>query len=129
MKVSGNLAKMKTSLENGEAHYQLPVGDERVPMNELIGKSLQLKYEGEINCIACGRKVKKSFSQGYCYPCFSSLAQCDMCILKPETCHYFEGSCREPQWADEHCMQDHVVYLANSSGIKEIGRASCRERV
>lgn len=118
MKVTGNLAKMHTSLVNGEAHYTLPVGDELVPMNELIGKSVQLKYEDEIHCIACGRKTKKSFSQGYCYPCFSKLAQCDMCIVKPETCHYFEGTCREPAWGEQHCMQDHFVYLANSSGIK-----------
>ena len=41
-----------------------------------------------------------------------------MCIMKPETCHYHEGTCREPEWADSHCMQEHVVYLANSSGIK-----------
>ena len=118
MKITGNIVKMKTFLEDGEARYELPVGDESVPMNDLVGESLQLTYEDEINCIACGRKTKKSFSQGYCYPCFSSLAQCDMCIVKPETCHYFEGTCREPQWGEEHCMQDHYVYLANSSGIK-----------
>ena len=118
MKHTGNISKMKTSLIKGGAHYQLPVGDELVPMNDLIGKSLQLKYEDEINCIACGRKTKKSFSQGYCYPCFNSLAQCDMCIVKPETCHYFEGTCREPSWAEQNCMQEHYVYLANSSGVK-----------
>lgn len=109
---------MHTSLVEGEAHYQLPVGDELVPMNDLIGHTLQLNYEGEINCIACGRKTKKSFSQGFCYPCFTSLARCDMCIVKPETCHYFAGTCREPDWGEENCMQDHYVYLANSSGIK-----------
>jgi hypothetical protein len=118
MKLSGNFAKMKTTLKKGVAFYELPVGEELVPMNDFIGKSLQLQYENEINCIHCGRKTNKSFSQGYCYPCFKSLAQCDMCIVKPETCHYFEGTCREPEWADEHCMQDHFVYLANSSGIK-----------
>ncbi|MGD8576127.1 MAG: DUF2797 domain-containing protein, partial [Thiohalophilus sp.] len=75
-------------------------------------------FLSEIHCIECGRKTSKSFNQGYCYPCFRSLAQCDSCIVKPEQCHYFEGTCREPDWADQHCMQDHYVYLANSSGIK-----------
>ncbi|MFO7603310.1 MAG: DUF2797 domain-containing protein [Gammaproteobacteria bacterium] len=118
MNISGNLAKMHTSLVDGVAQYQLPIGDTLLPMNELIGQTLQLHYTSEINCIACGRKTKKSFNQGYCFPCFRSLARCDMCIVKPETCHYFEGTCREPAWGVKNCMQDHVVYLANSSGIK-----------
>jgi len=41
-----------------------------------------------------------------------------MCIMKPETCHYAEGTCREPSWGQEFCFQTHIVYLANSSGIK-----------
>jgi len=98
--------------------YQLPIGDQLVNMNELIGQTINLSYNNEINCIACGRKTKKSFSQGFCYPCFQSLAQCDSCIIKPELCHYAEGTCREPEWGETHCFIDHYVYLANSSGIK-----------
>ncbi len=41
-----------------------------------------------------------------------------MCIIKPELCHYRLGTCREPEWGEKHCMQDHYVYLANSSGVK-----------
>ncbi|MBD3670111.1 MAG: DUF2797 domain-containing protein [Gammaproteobacteria bacterium] len=98
--------------------YRLPVGEQYVDMNPLLGQALKLEYQGAINCIHCGRKTSKSFSQGYCYPCFTTLAQCDMCIVKPEQCHYDAGTCREPDWARDHCMQDHYVYLANSSGIK-----------
>jgi len=98
--------------------YQLPIGDELVPMNEHIGQTIKLHYKDEINCVACGRKTKKSFGQGHCYPCFRSLASCDMCIMKPETCHYAEGSCREPAWGEANCFIPHYVYLANSSGIK-----------
>ena len=119
--MKGNLLKMQGSLPGDTTQpvqYQLPVGNELVPMNRLIGGRLSLSYEGEINCIACGRKTSKSFSQGYCYPCFRSLAACDMCIMKPETCHYAAGTCREPQWGEEHCFKPHYVYLANSSGIK-----------
>ena len=117
MKKSGNISKMVTKLVS-PVEYQLPIGDDHVAMNELIGGEIQLTYAGEIHCVACGRKTNKSFSQGYCYPCFKSLAQCDSCIVKPEQCHYFEGTCREPQWGEQHCMQEHYVYLANSSGIK-----------
>ena len=87
-------------------------------INEYIGKTLRLEFTGQINCVHCDRKTKKSFSQGYCYPCFQSLAQCDMCVVKPETCHYSQGTCREPQWGEDHCFIPHTVYLANSSGLK-----------
>jgi hypothetical protein len=46
------------------------------------------------------------------------LAQCDICIMSPERCHYDAGTCREPSWGEQFCMTDHVVYLANSSGVK-----------
>ena len=117
MEYSGNIQKLVTTLEE-KVQYQLPIGDNMVPLNPLIGSQLSLKYTGEINCIACGRKTNKSFAQGFCYPCFQSLAQCDSCIVKPEQCHYFEGTCREPEWGKQHCLQDHYVYLANSSGTK-----------
>lgn len=113
---------MRTQLGTVESattvSYQLPVGDELLPLNELIGTTIGLSYTGVINCCHCGRKTRKSFNQGYCYPCFQKLAQCDSCIVSPEKCHYFAGTCREPEWADQHCMTDHIVYLANSSGIK-----------
>jgi hypothetical protein len=45
--------------------------------------------------------------------------------MKPELCHFFEGTCREPDWGERHCFQPHVVYLANASGLKVgITRAS-----
>lgn len=113
----GQCRKMVTRLES-TVQYHLPLGDSRVPMNELIGSQLQLKFDGLINCIHCDRKTKTSFSQGYCYPCFIRLAQCDSCIVSPEKCHYFEGTCREPEWGDENCMIEHIVYLANTSGTK-----------
>ena len=89
-----------------------------VALNSLIGKPIKLIYTGKIACMHCNRSIKRSFNQGYCYPCFISLAQCDMCIMKPETCHYAAGTCREPSWGEKFCFQPHMVYLANSSGIK-----------
>ncbi|GAB5498810.1 MAG: DUF2797 domain-containing protein [Pseudohongiellaceae bacterium] len=114
---SGILRKMKTRLES-PVTYRMRVGEDDVPVNPLLGKSLQLEYSGEIFCVHCGRKTSKSFNQGYCYPCFQSLAQCDSCIIHPEKCHFDQGTCREPAWGERYCMQDHIVYLANSSGLK-----------
>ena len=114
---TGNLRKLRTRLES-PVRYELPLGDETVELNDLIGQPIKLVYQQEINCLHCGRKTKKSFSQGYCYPCFTRLPQCDSCIVKPEKCHYHEGTCRDPAWGERHCFQPHVVYLANSSGLK-----------
>lgn len=113
----GNIEKMHNQLDE-TVSYTLPIGEARVDMNPLIGKPIKIEYTGTINCINCGAKTKKSYSQGYCYPCMMRLAACDMCIVKPETCHFDEGTCREPEWAMSHCMQPHYVYLANSSGVK-----------
>ena len=45
--------------------------------------------------------------------------------MKPETCHYHLGTCREPDWGFSNCFSPHIVYLANSSGPKVgITRAS-----
>lgn len=105
--------------------YSLPVGEQLVDLNSLLGKKIQLQYLGSILCNHCGRSTKKSFNQGYCYPCFQKLAQCDSCIMSPEKCHFAAGTCREPDWAQKHCFVDHVVYLSNTSGPKVgITRAS-----
>jgi hypothetical protein len=114
---SGHIAKMKTALSS-PVSYQLPVGDVLLDMNALIGECLTLSFNGVIHCLHCGRKTKKSYAQGYCYPCMTTLAQCDNCIMSPEKCHFAAGTCREPDWAETHCMIEHIVYLANSSGIK-----------
>ena len=117
--ITGHLKKMQTTLgDDGVVDYRLPLDDSLVNMNSLLGQPIRLSYAGEIHCIHCGRKTSKSFNQGFCFPCFKKLAQCDSCIVSPERCHYFEGTCREPDWADQHCMQEHFVYLANSSGVK-----------
>jgi hypothetical protein len=115
----GNVEKMKVRVDNEHrVEYQLPIGEHLVEMNPLIGKQLSVKYAGVINCVHCNRPTKKSFSQGYCYPCLTRLAQCDTCIIKPELCHYHEGTCREPEWGEAHCLQSHFVYLANTGAAK-----------
>jgi len=108
---------MKTRLDE-PVSYTMLLGDSEVPLNDFLGRQLRLDYSGLIHCIHCGRKTSKSFNQGYCYPCFTRLAQCDSCIVSPEKCHYAAGTCREPAWGEAHCMIDHFVYLANTSGIK-----------
>ncbi len=116
---SGDIRKMHTEQgENDTVQYQLPIGDELLPMNALIGQQIGMSTNGEIHCIACGRATKKSFQGGYCFPCMRSLPETDQCIVRPELCHFHLGTCRDAEWGQKHCMQDHILYFANSSGLK-----------
>ena len=115
----GQLSKMQAILPvDGRAQYQLSLADNKLAMHEYIGQSVKFDYAGAIYCQHCQRKTKKSYSGGFCFPCSQKLAQCDLCFMKPETCHFEQGTCREPVWGLAVCMQDHIVYLANSSGLK-----------
>ena len=113
----GRLAKMPVTHQS-PVQYTLRVGDLELDANSLIGKRLKVVFESEIRCSNCQRLTKKSFNQGFCYPCFQKLASCDKCIMSPELCHYAAGTCREPSWGEANCMQPHIVYLANSTGLK-----------
>ncbi|MDI1302890.1 MAG: DUF2797 domain-containing protein [bacterium] len=115
--MQGTLRKMRAE-RNEPISYFLPLGDFSVPLAPFMGNTLHLRYQGSIFCTACGRKTSKSYSQGHCFVCFKKLAACDMCIMKPETCHFDLGTCREPGWGESHCNIPHIVYLANSSGLK-----------
>jgi hypothetical protein len=117
MKYQGNLHKMHSRLEDPVV-YELELGGQVLRLNDCIGKTLRIEYRQQIECIHCGRVTKKSFSQGFCFPCFSTLAQCDLCIMSPEKCHFHLGTCREPEWGLSHCMKPHIVYLSNTSGAK-----------
>jgi hypothetical protein len=113
----GTILKMEVKLAS-PVTYVLPVGEAKIPLNPYIGKKIKFVFQNNIICMGCQKKTKTSFNQGYCFKCMNSLAACDMCILKPELCHYDQGTCREPDWGLSHCMQDHFIYLANSSGLK-----------
>lgn len=116
---SGVLRKMRTRWEEGKpVQYSLPIGEKVVSLNERIGKPISLTFSNHIYCLHCGEETKKSFGQGYCYKHFMALAQNDACIMSPEKCHYDQGTCREPGWGEQNCMQSHYVYLSNASAIK-----------
>ena len=121
---TGNLRKMRTRLED-VARYTLMLDDVPIDMNARIGNTIRFSFDGIINCIACSRETKKSFGQGFCYPCFRSAPEASECIIRPELCRAHEGEARDMAWAKEHCLVEQIVYLARSSAIKVgITRAS-----
>ena len=98
--------------------YRLHLGDDEVVMNELLGKKISISFDGQINCVSCGRLTKKAFGQGFCYPCFANSPDNAECILRPELCEGHLGGGRDPEWEQKHHVQPHYVYLALSSGLK-----------
>ncbi|MFP4487998.1 MAG: DUF2797 domain-containing protein [Bacteroidales bacterium] len=122
MKSRGELRKMAAGYDNDDpsvpVSYTLPVGIDNIPLNSLTGKKIGMEYLGKISCINCGRAIKKTFAQGYCYPCFISLPQTEACMLHPEKCQAHLGISRDMEWSGKNCLQDHYVYLALSPGLK-----------
>jgi len=117
MQIRGRILKMKTELKS-PVQYHLPMDGEFLGMNQWIGKHIQFRFDGEIYCLDCGKRTKKSFNQGFCYPCFQSSPMSAECIIKPELCRAHLGEGRDMEWEREHHLKDHYVYLAVSSGVK-----------
>lgn len=115
--MKGRILKMKTAIDK-PIQYHLPLGKEILHMNPWIGKHIKFIFEGEIICLDCEKKTKKSFNQGFCYTCFQSSPMAAECIIKPELCRAHLGEGRDVEWEKKHHLKDHFVYLAVSSGIK-----------
>jgi len=128
MELQGICHKMHAGLSNpsvtdqqtlkANVEYKFTLDRSEIDLPFTLGQEIEIEWTGNIYCVSCGAKTKKSFSQGHCFKCFKTKASCDMCVLKPETCHYHLGTCREDSFAQEVCFQPHIVYLANSSGLK-----------
>ena len=117
MEYKGNLLKMRAVIGK-PINYHLPLSENLIDMNSLIGEHIEIVYQNAIYCIKCGRKTNKSFSQGFCYPCFQTAPETEECVLRPELCQAHEGIARDMEFARSHCLIDHFVYLSVTSGIK-----------
>ena len=117
MLASGNIIKMRSEFAD-PVRYFLPFGDTELPMNELIGKSISMKFTGQINCITCGKRTKTSFGQGFCYNCLQTAPEASETVMRPELSKAHLGIARDMEWAREHDLIDHYVYLAVSGELK-----------
>jgi Protein of unknown function (DUF2797) len=125
MEITTNLRKMRTSLdENSTAQYLLPIYDiieyqHDFSMNSLIGQKIQISYEGQINCVETGKRIKKTFGEGLSYDSFLRSPLASPSIIKPELSRIHEGiALRDEAWEREHHLTPHYVYLSRTSHIK-----------
>ncbi len=117
MNAEGNILKMRTEL-SVPVNYFLPLNEKELPVNPLIGNKINLLFTGQINCIACGKKTKSSFGQGFCYNCMQTAPEASESITRPELSKAHFGIARNMDWAREHDLIDHFVYLAVASDLK-----------
>jgi len=125
MKWSGNIRKMTSVVdEDGLAHYTLPLFDilepaEQITMNELIGKEIAIRFDGQINCAATGKQIKKTYSDGLSYDAFMKSPLGSPSIIRPELSRIHEGiALRDEEWERANHLQPHVTYLSLTAGIK-----------
>ena len=117
MLASGNIIKMRSEFADS-VKYFLPMGETELSMNDLIGKNIQLTFTGQINCISCGKRTKTSFGQGFCYSCLQTAPEASETVMRPELSKAHLGIARDMDWAREHDLIDHFVYLAISGELK-----------
>lgn len=111
------LKKMHTKLDT-VVEYKLISDGREILMNELIGSSIKLEFEGKVQCQSCRGFKKKLFAQGFCYSCFINAPESSPCIINPELCEGHLGRGRDVEWEESHHVQPHVVYLAVASALK-----------
>lgn len=117
MKISGQLLKM-THEAATPIQYFLSLDEKPVPMTPQVGKEMTLRFTGTITCIECGRKIKKTYNQGYCFPCARDLPENAMCSVRPELCEHEHGDEANQEFYRKYCAVDHYVYLSVTSGVK-----------
>ncbi len=117
MKVSGQLLKM-THKDAVPVEYFLSLDENPVPITPQVGKEMALRFSGTITCVECGRKIKKTYDQGYCFPCARDLPENAMCSVRPELCEHEHGNEADREFFRKYCAVDHFVYLSLTSGVK-----------
>ncbi len=111
------LRKMRTEALSPVKYY-LGKPEDNFCVNDFLGKKIEINYNGTINCLKCNSLTKKSFGQGYCYPCFISAPETEACVLHPEKCEAHNGIARDIEYAKRNCLRPTYVYLSKTSNIK-----------
>ncbi|WP_454981365.1 DUF2797 domain-containing protein [Capnocytophaga haemolytica] len=112
----GVLQKMWAELAS-PVRYYLPLQDDFLLMNALLGKKLTLRFE-RFQCLNCGQD-KPIFSQGFCKDCFFTVPQTAEWVVRPELSKAHLGIAeRDLEFERAAQLQPHYVYLANSSDVK-----------
>lgn len=102
----------------GQVSYALHLGASTVPLAEHLGQPFSIRFTGARTCMSCGKRVKKFYGQGLCFPCLQTAPEASECIIRPELCRAHLGEGRDPAWEKEHHFTEHFVYLSYTGNVK-----------
>lgn len=111
------LSKMLAGFD-GKVSYALRLAEGPLELAPHIGHVFTVRATGVLSCVSCGKRVRKLFGQGFCYPCLQNAPENSECIIRPELCQAHLGGGRDPEWERTHHHTEHLVYLSQSSGVK-----------
>ncbi|WP_128330739.1 DUF2797 domain-containing protein [Apibacter sp. HY039] len=116
MTIPGLLTKMITEYAN-PIQYYLNFDDEIISVNQLLEKKIKIEFS-HYQCLGCGQDLE-IFAMGYCKNCYFNLAQAGDWIVRPELSKaHLDIEDRNIEIEKQAQLQPHIVYLANSGGIK-----------
>ena len=116
MHLTGQLTKMITEY-NSPIQYYLNFNDEILIINQLLDKKIKIRFD-HYKCLGCGLD-KEIFAMGYCKDCYFTSPYAGDWILRPELSKAHLGKeDRDLSVESQAQLQPHIVYLANSGGVK-----------
>lgn len=118
MQLSSTLSKMPAYL-NDSVHYLMTTDSDFIKLNPLIGREVTILFENEKFCASCGNQFENLYRMGFCRNCFYSSPQAGESIIRPELSRAHENvEDRDLAFEKGYQLQPHIVYLANSGGLK-----------
>jgi hypothetical protein len=116
MLYTGVLTKMQTEFLD-PIQYYLVFENDFIHMNQLLNKTIAMKLVGH-QCLSCGLD-RPIYRQGFCKTCFFDKPFAGDWIMRPElsTAHLDQED-RDLEYEKKVQLQQHIVYLANSSNVK-----------
>lgn len=112
------LSKMPTYYSEG-VQYLLRAENDFIKMNHLIGKEISLQFQNKKFCDGCANEFVDLYRMGFCKNCFFTRPEAGESIIRPELSKAHEGiEDRDLNYEKSYQLQAHVVYLANSGGLK-----------
>ena len=64
---------------------------EVMPAGDWVGQHVKLEFDGDIHCVATGKRIKKTYGEGLSYDAFLKSPLACPSIIRPELSRIHEG--------------------------------------
>ena len=113
---SGVFKKM-ISIHDDPVRYILDFGNDLLFLNQSIGKNFKIQKTGYC-CLSCQDNIE-IFANGFCKKCFFESPMSGDWVMKPELSKaHLDIQDRDLEYEKKIQLQDHIVYLSKTSGVK-----------